>query len=41
MYDPIDEIIRWNSDKLNLYAIQPFVITQKKGYKSDIKGVIT
>lgn len=41
MYDPIDEIIRWNSDKLNLYAIQPFVITQKKGYKSDIKGVVT
>jgi GR25 family glycosyltransferase involved in LPS biosynthesis len=41
MYDPIDEIIRWNTDKLNLYAIQPFVIAQKKNYKSDIKGVVT
>ena len=38
MYDPIDEIIRWNSDKLNLYAIQPFTINQRKNYPSDIRG---
>lgn len=41
MYDPIDEIIRWNSDKLNLYAIQPFVISQKTNYMSDIQGKVT
>jgi len=42
MYDPIDEIIRWNSDKLNLYAIQPFTINQRKNYPSDINsGVAT
>jgi hypothetical protein len=41
MYDPIDEIIRWNSDKLNLYAIVPFVIKQRKNYMSDIQGKVT
>jgi GR25 family glycosyltransferase involved in LPS biosynthesis len=41
MYDPIDEIIRWNSDKLNLYAIVPFVIKQRKNYISDIQGKVT
>lgn len=41
MYDPIDEIIRWNSDKLNLYAIQPFVIKQRSNYMSDIQGKVT
>lgn len=41
MYDPIDEIIRWNSDVLNLYAIQPFTITQRKNYMSDIQGKVT
>jgi hypothetical protein len=41
MYDPIDEIIRWNSDTLNLYAIQPFTITQRKNYMSDIQGKVT
>jgi GR25 family glycosyltransferase involved in LPS biosynthesis len=41
MYDPIDEIIRWNSDKLNLYAIKPFVINQRKNYMSDIQGKVT
>jgi hypothetical protein len=41
MYDPIDEIIRWNSNKLNLYAIDPFVIKQRKNYLSDIQGTVT
>lgn len=41
MYDPIDEIIRWNSNKLNLYAIVPFVIKQRKNYMSDIQGKVT
>lgn len=41
MYDPIDEIIRWNSDKLNLYALQPFTIDQRKNYMSDIQGKVT
>jgi len=41
MYDPIDEIIRWNSDKLNLYALQPFTIDQRKNYMSDIQGQVT
>ena len=41
MYDPIDEIIRWNSDTLNLYTIQPFTITQRKNYISDIQGKVT
>jgi len=41
MYDPIDEIIRWNADKLNMYAIQPFVINQRTNYHSDIQGKVT
>ena len=41
MYDPIDEIIRWNSDKLNLYALQPFTIHQRKNYMSNIHGKVT
>ena len=41
MYDPIDEIIRWNSDKLNLYALQPFTIHQRKNYMSNIQGKVT
>jgi len=41
MYDPIDEIIRWNSNVLNLYALQPFTIAQKKNYMSDIQGKVT
>jgi GR25 family glycosyltransferase involved in LPS biosynthesis len=41
MYDPIDEIIRWNSDKLNLYAIQPFTIKQRENYYSDIREEVT
>jgi hypothetical protein len=41
MYDPIDEIIRWNADKLNMYAIQPFTITQRANYHSDIQGKVT
>ena len=38
MYDPIDEIIRWNADKLKLYAIQPFMIKQRTNFHSDIQG---
>lgn len=37
MYDPVDEMIGWNSDKLNLYAMQPFKIFQREDVKSDIK----
>jgi hypothetical protein len=38
MYDPIDEIIRWNADKLKMYAIQPFMIKQRPDFHSDIRG---
>ena len=41
MYDPIDEILRWNSDKLKLYAIQPFKIHQRKNFHSDIQNKVT
>jgi hypothetical protein len=36
MFDPIDEML-WQAD-LNLYAVQPFVVHQRKGIKSDIHG---
>lgn len=41
MYDPIDEMIRWNSDKLRLYAIQPFKIHQRSNFHSDIQNKVT
>jgi GR25 family glycosyltransferase involved in LPS biosynthesis len=36
MYDPVDEMYASNSDRLNMYAIQPFVIYQKPEVASDI-----
>ena len=41
MYDPIDEILRWNSDKLKMYALQPFKIKQRENFLSDIQGFVT
>jgi hypothetical protein len=41
MYDPIDEMIRWNADKLKLYAVQPFLIKQRANFHSDIQNKIT
>jgi hypothetical protein len=40
MFDPVDEMISWNADRLGLYASIPFTVFQKGDAFSEIQGEI-